>query len=104
MGTTITVSGGEIREALTEPLCEIAEAIEHTLRFTPPELSADIYDYGITLTGGGCCLAGLPMFLQERLGIKVKRAKNPHCTVCNGIVRIMESEESFGALLQYRGG
>ena len=102
MGTIINISGGEIREALKEPLNEIAEAIEHTLRFTPPELSADIYDYGITLTGGGCCIKGLPLLLQERLGIRVTRAKKPHFTVCNGIVRIMESEESFGSLLQYR--
>lgn len=103
MGAVITVSGGEIREALKEPLDEIAEAIEHTLRFTPPELSADIYDHGIVLSGGGCCIKGLPILLQERLGIRVTRAKKPHFTVCNGILRIMESEESFGSLLQYRG-
>lgn len=102
MGTLIDVNGGEVREALAEPLDAICEAIEHTLRLTPPELSADIYDYGITLTGGGCCIKGLPLLLQERLGIKVTRAKKPHFTVCNGIIRIMESEESFGSLLQYR--
>lgn len=104
MGTTLTVSGGEIREALKEPLDMIAEAIEHTLKITPPELSADIYGKGITLTGGGSCILGIPQMLEQRLGIKVVRVKNkrPLLTVCEGIARVMESEELLGTLLQYR--
>ncbi len=102
MGTTITVSSGEIREALSEPLAQITQEIKHTLEFTPPELSADIYDYGLMLTGGGSRLRGISRLLEERLGIRVIAAKNPMEAVCRGILRVMESEGQMGDLLKYR--
>ncbi len=102
MGTTVTVSSGEIREALIEPLAEIVQSIKHTLEFTPPELSADICDYGLMLTGGGSRLRGINRLLEERLGIRVTAAKNPMEAVCRGILRVMESEGQMGDLLKYR--
>ncbi len=102
MGTTLTVSSADIREALQEPLSEIMQSIKHTLEFTPPELSADICDYGLMLTGGGSRLRGIGKLIEERLGIKVTCAKNPMEAVCRGILRVMESEGQMGDLLKYR--
>lgn len=51
----VTVNSAEIRDALVEPLYRVIDAIKSTLEETPPELSADIIDHGITLAGGGAC-------------------------------------------------
>lgn len=102
MGTTIAVTSAEIRAAITEPLSEIIDTIKRTLERTPPELSADIYDYGIMLTGGGSCLRGISRVMSERLGIRVTRAKEPLQAVCRGISKVMEYEEQMGELLRYR--
>ncbi len=102
MGTVITVTSGEIREAITPKLTDILDAIRHTLEFTPPELSSDIYDYGLMLTGGGSRLRGIGKLVNERLGIRVTQAKNPLEAVCRGISRVMESETQPGDLLRYR--
>ncbi len=102
MGTTITVSSGEIREAITPQLTDIIYSVKHTLEFTPPELSADIYDYGLMLTGGGSRLRGIGQLMSERLGIRVTQARNPLEAVCRGILRVMESEGQMGDLLRYR--
>ncbi|MBE6576989.1 MAG: rod shape-determining protein [Ruminococcaceae bacterium] len=103
LGATIKVSSGEIREAVREPLYEIIDAIKHTLETTPPELSSDIYDYGIMLTGGGAMLRGVDRLISEKTGIKVTVAKRPLEAVCIGISRVLESEGQMGDLLRYRG-
>ena len=54
----VTISASEVREALADPLVTIVDAIKSTLEKTPPELSADIIDHGIMLTGGGALLRG----------------------------------------------
>ncbi len=102
MCCTINVTGSELREAMSKPLDQIIDSIKRTLEATPPELSADIYDYGIMLTGGGARLRGISKLLQERLGIKVTTAKRPLEAVCIGISRVMESESQLGDLLRYR--
>ncbi len=102
MGTTITVRSGEIREALSAPLSEIMDEIKHTLERTPPELSADIYDYGIMLSGGGARLRGIGRLVGERLGIRVSCAQKPLESVCRGISKVMESERQPGEILKYR--
>ena len=56
---TIEVNSIHIREALSEPVGSIIDSIKQTLEATPPELAADIMEYGITLTGGGALLRGL---------------------------------------------
>ena len=103
LGSTIRVSSSEIREALREPLDEIIDVIKHTLETTPPELSADIYDYGIMLTGGGAMLRGMDRLISEKTGVKVTVAKRPLEAVCIGISRAIESEGQMGDLLRYRG-
>ncbi len=102
MGTTITVSSGEIREALDAPLSSIIDTIKSTLERTPPELSADIYDHGIMMTGGGSRLRGIGKLVSESLGIKVTLAQHPLESVCKGISKVMESEGQVGELLKYR--
>ena len=103
LGSIISVSSAEIREAVSEPLNRIIDAIKHTLESTPPELSSDIYDHGIMLTGGGAMLRGTDRLISERTGIRVTVAKRPLEAVCVGISRVIESEGQMGDLLRYRG-
>ena len=103
LGTILSVSSAEIREAVSEPLEQIIDVIKRTLESTPPELSSDIYDHGIMLTGGGAILRGTDRLISERTGIRVNTAKRPLEAVCLGISRIIESEDQLGDLLRYRG-
>lgn len=68
---TIVINSDEIREALSEPINSIVEAVMTALERTPPELSADIVDKGIVLTGGGALLRGLDVLLREATGLPV---------------------------------
>lgn len=103
LGAEMKILSSEIREAITPNLEQIIQAIKKTLEQTPPELSSDIYDYGITLTGGGALLSGIDKLITERTGLKVKLAPRPLDSVCLGIFKIIESEGKMGNLLQYRG-
>lgn len=73
----ITISAEEVRDALAEPLMTIVEAIKSTLEKTPPELSADIIDSGIMLTGGGALLRGIDMLVMQQTGMPVHIAAKP---------------------------
>ena len=90
-------------EAITPTIDKIVMGIKKTLEQTPPELSADIYDFGIMLTGGGSLLRGIDRLITEKTGIKVRRAERPLESVCAGILRVIQSEGKLGNLLQYRG-
>ena len=81
---TITVSDEEIREALAEPVATIIEAGRVALEQTPPELSADIVDRGIVLTGGGALLKNLDKRLREETGLPVSIADDPLTCVVMG--------------------
>ena len=80
----ITVTSEEIREALSEPLSHVIEAIKVTLEKTPPELAADIIDHGIMLTGGGALLRGLDRLISAETKIPVLVAENPLDCVVDG--------------------
>ena len=73
----ITVTAEEVRDALAEPLMTVVEAIKSTLEKTPPELSADIIDSGIMLTGGGALLRGIDMLVMQQKGMPVHIAEKP---------------------------
>ncbi len=103
LGTKMKIYSSEIREAITPNLEQIIQTIKKTLEQTPPELSSDIYDHGIILTGGGALLPGIDRLITERTGLKVKIAPRPLDSVCLGIFRVIESEGRMGNLLQYRG-
>jgi rod shape-determining protein MreB len=81
---TITVSDAEIREALNETVNVIIDAVLVALEQTPPELSADIVDRGIVLTGGGSMLKNLDKRLGEETGLPVAMAENPLSSVVFG--------------------
>ena len=103
LGMVLNVQSGEIREAIAPNLEQIVLGIKKTLEQTPPELSADIYDFGIMLTGGGALMRGIDKLIAERTGIKVHVAQRPLDSVCAGILRVIQSEGKMGDLLQYRG-
>lgn len=80
----IVITAEEAREALSDPVASIIDAIRQTLENTPPELSADIIDNGITLTGGGALLRGLDTLIGRETGMPVHIADNPLDCVVNG--------------------
>ncbi|MFP3326392.1 rod shape-determining protein, partial [Planococcus sp. SIMBA_160] len=74
---TITVTSKEVEEALRESVSAIVQAAKQVLERTPPELSADIIDRGVIITGGGGLLNGLDQLLAEELKVPVFVAENP---------------------------
>jgi len=80
----VTISAKEVREALADPLAIIIDAIKSTLEKTPPELSADIIDHGIMLTGGGALLRGIDKLVEKETGMPVHIADSPLDCVVNG--------------------
>ncbi len=86
---TIVISDEEIREALAEPVATIIEAVRVALEQTPPELSADIVDRGIVLTGGGALLRNLDKRLREETGLPVSIADDPLTSVVMGAGRVL---------------
>ena len=86
---TITVTDEEIREALTETVNVIVEAVRVALERTPPELSADIVDRGIVLTGGGSMLKNLDKRLREETGLPLAMAEDPLSSVVLGAGKML---------------
>ena len=80
----IVITSKEVREALKDPLERIIEAIKSTLENTPPELSADIIDRGIMLTGGGALLRGLDTLVAQYTNMPVYVAEKPLDCVVDG--------------------
>jgi len=95
----ITISSVEIREALADPLSMIVDAIRVTLEKTPPELSADIIDHGITLTGGGGLLHGLDQLIANETGMPVYIAENPLDCVALGTGKVLDDIDRLRELL-----
>ncbi|PYQ20335.1 MAG: rod shape-determining protein [Acidobacteria bacterium] len=86
---TLTVTDAEIREALSEPISLIVNAVRVALERTPPELSADIVDRGIVLTGGGSLLKNLDRLLREETGLPVSVAEDPLSSVVLGTGKML---------------
>ena len=84
MPKTITVDDSEIREAMSECVSTIMNAIRVALERTPPELSGDISDCGMVLTGGGALLKNLDKRIREDTGVPVSIADNPLASVALG--------------------
>jgi rod shape-determining protein MreB len=80
----ITINSSELREALKDTLDQIITAIRIALETTPPELSADLIDNGITLTGGGALLRGIDLLIHEETGLRVNIADEPLLCVAKG--------------------
>ena len=86
---TITITDEEIREALTETVNVIVDAVRVALERTPPELSADIVDRGIVLTGGGSMLKNLDKRLREETGLPLAMAEDPLSSVVLGAGKML---------------
>ena len=86
----ITVTSEEIRESLADPVSAIVDAIRSTLERTPPELSADIINNGIMLTGGGALLRGLDTLINRETGMPVHVADDPLDCVVNGTGKCLD--------------
>jgi len=87
---TIEVNSDEMLEALSEPVSAIADAVHSVLERTPPELSADISDRGIVMTGGGSLLNGLDKLISKRTGIPVYVAQDAISCVAIGTGKALE--------------
>lgn len=88
---TVTVTSEETEEALREATAQIVEAVHSVLERTPPELTADIADRGIVLTGGGALLRGLEELLESKTGINTMTAEDPMQCVAIGTGKYVES-------------
>lgn len=88
---TVTVTSEETEEALREATAQIVEAVHSVLERTPPELTADIADRGIVLTGGGALLRGLEELLESKTGINTMTAEDPMKCVAIGTGKYVEA-------------
>ena len=96
---TIEVSSIEVRQALAEPVNQIVEAVKRSLERTPPELSADILDRGMMLSGGGALLKGLDERLRLETNLPVHVAEDPLTAVVRGTGRVLEDLPKFMKVL-----
>lgn len=92
----ILIRSEEVREAMNENLMRIVEAIKDTLECTPPELSSDIIDRGIMLSGGGALLRGLDTLIQNETGIEVHIAEAPLDCVALGAGAVLDHPDLAG--------
>src|SRR5881409_4541471 len=96
---TIVVSSEEIRKAIEEPVNQIVDAVKTTLDKTPPELSGDVMDRGIVLTGGGALLKGLDERLKHETGMPIHITDNPLHSVAMGAGKCVEEFEALQQVL-----
>jgi rod shape-determining protein MreB len=86
---TVTITSEEIREAMSEPIAQVLEAVRITLERTPPELSADLIEKGIVLAGGGSLLRGIDKLISEETGLPVHVSDDPMTAVALGTGKVL---------------
>ncbi|MCB0980508.1 MAG: rod shape-determining protein [Acidimicrobiaceae bacterium] len=96
---TIPLTTEQVREALSEPVSAIVDAVKTTLDRTPPELAADIMEAGIMVTGGGALLAGLDRRLSHETGMPINIAHDPLFSVVVGSGRALENIDAMRGLM-----
>jgi rod shape-determining protein MreB len=87
---TLRITSEEVREALSESISTIVEAVRIALERCPPELSADLVDRGMIMTGGGSLLRGFPRLISEETGLPVHLAEEPLKTVALGTGKVLD--------------
>jgi rod shape-determining protein MreB len=100
---TIPLTTEQVREALSEPVSAIVDAVKATLDRTPPELAADIMEQGIMITGGGALLAGLDRRLSHETGMPINIARDPLFSVVIGSGRALENIDAMRGLMSLGG-
>jgi rod shape-determining protein MreB len=101
MPKSVTVTSDHFKSSIASLTSTIESEIRSVLDKAPPDLAADIYVAGITLTGGGALLRDLPRVLSARLGITVSIAENPRYSVALGAGLAADSEKRFSHCIQY---
>ncbi|TMQ63892.1 MAG: rod shape-determining protein [Candidatus Eisenbacteria bacterium] len=96
---TMKISSVEVREALSEPLQQIVDALMQSLEKTPPELASDIVDRGIVMTGGGSLLRGIDMLLREATNLPITVAEDPLTCVVLGTGKILDDPTQYEKVL-----
>ena len=96
---SFTLNSNEILEALQEPLIGIVDAVKNALEKTPPELSADLVDMGLVLTGGGALLKNIDKMITKETGLPVVIAEDPLSCVALGTGKALDQEETFSTML-----
>lgn len=92
---TVTITSEEIREALLDPVTRIVETVRVTLERCPPELSSDLIDHGIVLTGGGALLRGLDRLVSEETGLPVSVSDDPLTVVAAGTGIVLQEMDTL---------
>ncbi len=92
---TVSLSSSEVNEALLEIISSIIDVIREALENTPPELSSDLVDRGIMMSGGGSLLRGLDRLIAKETGLPVQVAKEPLYCVVNGAGKVLENLDFF---------
>lgn len=95
----IILTERQIAESLAEPVDQIINAIKVALECTPPELSSDIVEKGIVLSGGGAMLKNLDYVIRQATGLPVFVAEDPLLSVVNGCGKVLENMKMFRAVL-----
>jgi rod shape-determining protein MreB len=96
---TVRVHSAEIREAIQEPIQQIVDAVRRALEITPPELSSDIVDRGIVMTGGGALIRGLDILLSQETNLPIHVDEDPLTCVVRGTGRILDDEDKYWSVL-----
>jgi rod shape-determining protein MreB len=95
----VTVHSQEVRECIQEPIQAIVEAVRRALEITPPELSSDIVDRGIVMTGGGALIRGLDRLLQHETNLPIHVDEEPLTCVVRGAGRILDDFVKYRTVL-----
>ena len=94
----LSIDMQEIEEAVEDTINQIVDAIMQTLETTPPELSADVFESGIMLAGGGSLLKGLRNRIEQKTGIKIRMAEHPLDCVVMGSGKALEDIELLNSV------
>jgi rod shape-determining protein MreB len=100
---TIEITSANVREAISEPIAAIIDAVKSTLDRTPPELAADMMDRGIYLSGGGALLSGMTQRVTHETGMPCYIAPDPLYAVAIGSGRALENIEAMRGMMSFPG-
>jgi len=99
----LKLTSDEIRDAISEPIAQIVDALKDALEQTPPELAADIVDRGIVMTGGGAMLRGLDKLLKEETNLPINVVDDPLLCVVLGAGKVLDDLHLYDRILMHSG-
>ena len=100
----VSVNSEEMIEALSEPLRELVNDLHRIIERTPPELASDVFDEGITLSGGGAMLFGLPEVISDQLSIRTTLADEADLCVAHGLSALIDDPDRYENIDLISGG